>query len=114
MRQFWQASRPVLVVQKLWSITVIKRIWSRHGQALVHSAVILVVLMLLLGLAIDAGLAYAVRRQMQNAADAGALAGASMVDYTTGLIVPGQAVPAAQQQQQQQQQIQKSLGEQTP
>ncbi len=46
------------------------------GQALVIVAVILVALVGLLGLVIDGGNVYAQRRQMQNAADAAALAGA--------------------------------------
>jgi hypothetical protein len=46
------------------------------GQALVHMALLLVVLLLIMGLAIDYGLALTTRRQTQNAADAGSLAGA--------------------------------------
>lgn len=47
-----------------------------RGQALVIVALAMVVLIGFLALAIDAGNAYAQRRRMQNAADAGALAGA--------------------------------------
>ena len=49
---------------------------SHKGQAVVMVALALVVLMGSLGLAIEGGRAYAERRAMQNAADAGALAGA--------------------------------------
>jgi hypothetical protein len=46
------------------------------GQSLVLVALSLIVLLGMLGLAIDIGRGYAARRRMQNAADAGALAGA--------------------------------------
>jgi len=46
------------------------------GQALVQVAIMLVVLLGFVALAIDVGMIYAERRHMQNAADAGALAGA--------------------------------------
>ncbi len=49
--------------------------WQR-GQTLVVVAVMLVVLIAFLGLVIDGGNVYAQRRQLQNAADAAALAGA--------------------------------------
>jgi len=48
----------------------------QKGQALVIAALAMVVLVGFLALAIDGGNAYAQRRLMQNAADAGALAGA--------------------------------------
>ncbi len=48
----------------------------QKGQTLVVVAVLLVVLIGFLGLVIDGGNVYAQRRQMQNAADAAALAGA--------------------------------------
>ena len=47
-----------------------------RGQALVLAALAMVVLLGLLALAVDGGNAYAQRRTVQNAADAGALAGA--------------------------------------
>jgi len=47
-----------------------------RGQALVQTAVTVIVLLLIIGLAIDFGIALSFRREMQNAADAGALAGA--------------------------------------
>ncbi len=46
------------------------------GQTLVLIALVMTVLMLMVGLAIDVGMAYNVRRDMQNAADLAALAGA--------------------------------------
>ena len=49
---------------------------EKKGQALVLVALILVALIALAGLAIDGGRLYALRRQVQNAADAAALAGA--------------------------------------
>lgn len=49
---------------------------AERGQVLIQVALTIVVLLLFVALAIDVGNAYAERRQMQNAADAGALAGA--------------------------------------
>lgn len=53
--------------------------WARArqaGQSLVLVALLLPVLLIVIALAIDGGYAFAQRRQMQNAADAGAVAGA--------------------------------------
>ena len=49
---------------------------EKKGQALVLVALVLVALIALVGLAVDGGRLYALRRQVQNAADAAALAGA--------------------------------------
>ena len=49
---------------------------AERGQTLVVVAVMIVVLVAFLGLVIDGGNVYAQRRQLQNAADAAALAGA--------------------------------------
>ena len=49
---------------------------GERGQVLVQVALLMVAFLILLALAIDVGHIYQVRRQMQNAADAGALAGA--------------------------------------
>ncbi len=49
---------------------------ANEGQVLIQVALFLVVLLAFVALAVDMGMAYARRRQMQNAADAGALAGA--------------------------------------
>jgi len=46
------------------------------GQVLVWVAVLLLAALLCIGLAVDGGIGLAVRQEMQNAADAGALAGA--------------------------------------
>jgi len=51
------------------------------GAVLVQMALMLVVLLLFVGLAIDGGNIYFERRHMQNAADAGALAGARAICY---------------------------------
>ena len=60
------------------------------GQALVLIALILLVLMMFVGLAVDAGQLYSARRTMQEAADAAAYAGAVVV-YQNG----GDPSPAA-------------------
>jgi Flp pilus assembly protein TadG len=52
---------------------------KENGQALVIVAIALVVLMAFVALAVDVGQWYQQRRQMQNAADAGALAGAKVL-----------------------------------
>jgi hypothetical protein len=49
---------------------------NQEGQALVQVALALIALLAFLALAVDVGNVYSRRRQMQNAADAGALAGA--------------------------------------
>ena len=53
------------------------------GQSLAWVALMLVVLLGFVGLAIDGGIIYAERRRMQNAADAGALAGAWEICFGT-------------------------------
>jgi hypothetical protein len=49
---------------------------NEHGQNLIIFAILMIVLVALAGLVIDGGFALTKRRQAQNAADAGALAGA--------------------------------------
>ena len=56
--------------------TLLNAAGDDRGQTLVQVALMLVVLLGFAALAIDGGLVYAERRHMQNAADAGALAGA--------------------------------------
>ncbi len=56
----------------------------QRGQTLVFVALMLVVLVGFLALAVDVGNAYAERRFMQNAADAGALAGARALALDRG------------------------------
>ncbi len=58
---------------------------EERGQTLVVFAVMLVALMGMLALVIDMGNIYAQRRQMQNAADAGALAGARALALNQGV-----------------------------
>ena len=49
---------------------------KKNGQTLITVAVVMVVLLAMVGVAFDVGHMYRERRQLQNAADAGALAGA--------------------------------------
>ncbi len=56
--------------------TIVNRIKSDRGDALITTAVTLIALLALVALSVDVGMAYSERRKMQNAADAGALAGA--------------------------------------
>ncbi len=53
-----------------------RKLVGETGQALVQVALLIVVLLGIVALAVDVGHLYQERRQMQNAADAGALAGA--------------------------------------
>src|SRR5438067_8065181 len=64
---------------------------AHRGQALVFLALATLILMGAMGLALDGGYNYAQRRQMQNAADAAALAGARMVARNDG--TPGKNYP---------------------
>src|SRR5438067_8707617 len=57
---------------------------AHRGQALVFLALATLILMRAMGLALDGGYNYAQRRQMQNAADAAALAGARVVASNDG------------------------------
>jgi hypothetical protein len=52
-----------------------RRTYGQDGQALILVAIVLAVTMMLVALAIEVGHLYGERRRMQNAADAGALAG---------------------------------------
>lgn len=58
---------------------VTRALERRNGQVLITVALMLTVLLAFLALAIDVAYLYAQRRQMQNAADAGALAGARTI-----------------------------------
>lgn len=62
-----------------------RRLWCEYhaGQTIVLFALIALMLMGALGLALDAGYDFAQRRQMQNAADAAALAGAGVIATNT-------------------------------
>src|SRR5512135_3086556 len=54
-----------------------------EGQALVLTALALVILMLMAGLGVDVGYLRYQKQQMQKAADAGAIAGASALIYAS-------------------------------
>ena len=58
---------------------------ASRGQIILMFAIFLTVMMGALGLSVDLGMAFAQRRSMQNAADAGALAGARIVAKSTAL-----------------------------
>ena len=55
---------------------------SNRGIAVVYIALMLLVLLAFVGLAIDIGYMYVAKSQLQNAADAAALAGANLLDGT--------------------------------
>lgn len=59
---------------------------SNRGIAVVYIALLLVVLLAFVGLAIDIGYMYVAKTQLQNAADAAALAGANLLDGTNATI----------------------------
>jgi hypothetical protein len=59
----------------------VTRLRGSSGQVLVLVALALLVIVALVALAVDGGGLYAARRQMQNAADAGALAGARQLCF---------------------------------
>ncbi|MBN1955207.1 MAG: Tad domain-containing protein [Anaerolineae bacterium] len=61
---------------------------NERGQTVVIVAFMVVVLLLMAGLAVDGGTAYLNRRRMQNAADAGSLAGAHALAETACADVP--------------------------
>lgn len=69
---------------------------QQRGQTLVIVAIMLVVLVGFLGLVVDGGNVYAQRRQMQNAADAAALAGARAMAVDGHSAVEGAAAEYAQ------------------
>jgi Flp pilus assembly protein TadG len=53
---------------------------GQHGQAILWVSVMLPLFLSIVGLAVDGGLAFAARRDLQNAADAAARAGAMQID----------------------------------
>ena len=59
---------------------------SETGAVLVHAALVLIGLMALTTFIVDFGVLWASRRQAQNAADAGALAGAVHMMYDTNMV----------------------------
>ena len=54
---------------------------GQAGQAIVWAAVMLPLFLAVVGLAIDGGVVFAARRELQNVADAGARPGAMQVDH---------------------------------
>src|SRR6187397_3044243 len=68
---------------------------SDAGAVLVHAALVLIGLMALSTFIIDYGVLWASRRQAQNAADAGALAGAIHMMYDTNLNPTGDVLTTA-------------------
>lgn len=64
---------------------------DERGIAIIYVAVFLLVSLWFVSLAIDVGKVMAARTQLQAAADAAALAGASAIDPLTGAIVPDSA-----------------------
>ena len=69
---------------------------NQRGSVLVWLALMIFVLLGFVGLGVDVGKAVATKTQLQNAADAAALAAASAIDSTSGNIVPGEAIARAQ------------------
>lgn len=68
-----------------------KKTGNEKGQALIILAIVMVVLLLFAALAIDGGSLFVLRRQAQNASDAGAMAGARQLVLECGQqgLVPG-------------------------
>jgi len=63
-----------------------KRSSNERGSILVWVALFMIFMLAFVALGIDGAKLMATRTQLQNAADAGALAGASMIDYASGVI----------------------------
>ena len=60
---------------------------NERGSILIWVALFMIFMLAFVALGVDGAKLMATRSQLQNAADAGALAGASAVDHVTGLIV---------------------------
>lgn len=65
---------------------------AESGQAIVWAAVMLPLFLSVVGLAIDAGIVFSARRELQNVADSAARAGAMQVDERTYRASPGTSV----------------------
>lgn len=74
-----------------------KRSSNERGSILIWVALFMIFMLAFVALGIDGAKLMATRTQLQNAADAGALAGASMFDPATGNIVEDDAIERAQQ-----------------
>jgi Tfp pilus assembly protein PilX len=70
---------------------------SERGAILIWVALFILVMLAFIALGVDGAKLMATRTQLQNAADAGALAGASMFDPETGEIVESAAVERARE-----------------
>ena len=69
---------------------------SERGVVIIWTAFFLIVMLGFVALGIDVAKLAATRTQLQNAADAAALAGASALDLTSGTIMPDTATVRAQ------------------
>ena len=69
---------------------------GERGSILIWVALFMVVMIAFVALGVDGAKLMATRTQLQNAADAGALAGASAVNPVTGVIDQARATPLAQ------------------
>jgi Flp pilus assembly protein TadG len=72
-----------------------KRSSNERGSILIWVALLMIFMLAFVALGIDGAKLMATRTQLQNAADAGALAGASMFDPATGRIVEANAIAEA-------------------
>src|SRR5437762_9402968 len=70
---------------------------SQRGAIIIWLALFLLVLIGVTSLGVDMAKVMAAHTQLQNAADAAALAGVSAVDPATGKVIPDSAVVRAQQ-----------------
>jgi hypothetical protein len=68
---------------------------NETGATAVYAAVVLLVLLMFGALGVDVNYLYGVRNELQNAADAGALAGASMLFDSKGELTPDLAIDEA-------------------
>lgn len=69
---------------------------NERGVVIIWSAFFMLMMLGFVALGIDVAKLMATRTELQNAADAAALAGASAIDFTTGQLVPDSAVSRAQ------------------
>ena len=61
-------------------MTSIRRLGEERGQVMVFAAILMTGLVSVVGLVTDGGIVFSQRRDLQNAADAAALAGAMQID----------------------------------
>ncbi|MBI1796298.1 MAG: hypothetical protein HYR74_04510 [Candidatus Eisenbacteria bacterium] len=70
---------------------------NEHGVVIIWTALFLLMMLGFIAIGIDVAKVMATQSELQNAADAAALAGASAVDLTTGKVRPDSALIRAQQ-----------------